>query len=126
LGSSYDLAPRAQIFRRDQGTAQSVHGFEALLRYNDYEKDPLSGGGPSGAICSRADLAGTGAVGCYDSKMTSASLFREGRLAWAVNGPTTEPSGPFCWSTSPYNGTDLHIGQPDCFDFGWELFTPPN
>ncbi len=120
------MAPRAQIFRRDQSGAQSVPAFEAILRYNDYSNDPLSGGTPNGAICSRGDLSGTSssAGGCYDSKMTSASLFRDGRKAWAVNGPTTEPAGPFCWSTSKYNNTDSHVGQADCYDFDWELFVP--
>jgi hypothetical protein len=125
--TSYDMAPRALIFRRDEHKAQSVSGFEAILRYNDYANDPFSGGSPSGAICSRDDLKRTSseAVGCYDSKMTSASMYKHGRQAWALNGPTTEPAGPFCWSTSAYDASDAHEGMPDCYDFAWELFTPP-
>lgn len=129
------MAPRAQIFRRDQNTAQDIGGFEKLLRYNDYENDPFSGGSPNGAICSRGDLTGTSSVagGCYDSKMTTASLFNPqthggkggGMQAWAINGPTDEPSGAFCWSTSAYNNSDSHMDMPDCFDFEWELFVPP-
>ena len=57
--------------------------------------------------------------------MISSSLFNEpGRPTYAINGPTDQPAGPFCWSSSAYdNDENPHVGMPDCFDFEWELFT---
>ena len=31
---SYELAPRAKIFRRDQGTVVDMQSMQALMRYN--------------------------------------------------------------------------------------------
>ena len=90
-GVNYQLAPRAMIFRRDQGKAVDIDTFKVrcgcgyapltcraahhvcwsaqqVLRSNDYRTDPYSHGNPFAAICSRGDLAGeTG--GCYDTKV---------------------------------------------------------
>ena len=67
-GVSYQLAPRAMIFRRDQGKAVDIESFKRVLRSNDYRTDPYSHDNPFAAICSRGDLAGqTG--GCYDTKV---------------------------------------------------------
>ena len=39
---SYDMTPRAQIFRRDQSGVTDVGSMMRLMRYNDYTNDPLS------------------------------------------------------------------------------------
>jgi hypothetical protein len=39
---SYDLCPRANIFRRDQGNVVDMTTFQDIMRYNDYTKDPYS------------------------------------------------------------------------------------
>lgn len=64
------VAPRAEIFRRDQGSVCSLADMKRLMRYNDYAHDPLSGGQPYASVCARGDLAATGAIpkGGYDSK----------------------------------------------------------
>merc|ERR1719273_57079 len=38
---SYDLAPRALLFRRDGLKPQTTTSFGAFLRYNDYQHDKL-------------------------------------------------------------------------------------
>ena len=53
---SYDLAPRANIFRRDQAAAVNFSAFKALMRSNHYKTDPLSGGHACNTICCRGDL----------------------------------------------------------------------
>ena len=57
-GIDYQLAPRAKIFRRDNGKAETFDGFLGVMRYNDYKNDPYSSS-PWDAICSRGDLAGS-------------------------------------------------------------------
>lgn len=37
---SYDLAPRAQIFRRDASSVQDIDDFKTLLRYNGVNNSP--------------------------------------------------------------------------------------
>ncbi|KAF0308873.1 putative phospholipase B-like 2 [Amphibalanus amphitrite] len=39
---SYDMTPRARIFRRDQDGVTDVGSMMKLMRYNDYKNDPLS------------------------------------------------------------------------------------
>ena len=42
LSNSYQLAPRAQIFRRDIGNVQDTQSLQYLMRYNDYLNDPIA------------------------------------------------------------------------------------
>ncbi len=42
LGESYQLAPRAQIFRRDVGNVVDTDSLEYLMRYNNYLNDPIA------------------------------------------------------------------------------------
>jgi len=116
-GFAYQNAPRAQIFRRDQGTVVDLKSFQAIMRYNDYVNDTISAGDPFSAICSRGDLGkGSGeAFGCTDTKVTTASLFKEG-IAYILNGPTTNGGTlpPFSWSQFP---TIVHSGEPDIYNF---------
>lgn len=67
----YQVSPRANIFRRDQGAVSSVEDLKQLMRSNDYQHDKLSGHHPVAAVCSRGDLAAHDAVpkGCYDTKV---------------------------------------------------------
>lgn len=53
-----------------------MEAFRSLIRYNDWENDPLSLGNPSNAIASRYDLRKTSAsaFGAIDAKITSKSL----------------------------------------------------
>ena len=122
---SYALAPRAQIFRRDQGSVADLDGLKRILRYNDYENDPYSYDGtapnPMYAICSRGDLKSSGASagGCYDTKVTS---WRNGffdQRASVINGPTVGDGKlpPFAWSGNFSNHP--HRNLPERYDFSW-------
>eukprot|EP00121_Abeoforma_whisleri_P003448 Awhi_evm1s3097 len=83
------MAPRATIFRRDAGNVHNIDDMKNIMRYNDYQNDPLSKHDPSGAICSRYDLKEGQAInsGCYDTKVSNFEMFKKMR-AFAINGPT--------------------------------------
>uniref|UniRef100_A0A671MAB9 Phospholipase B-like n=1 Tax=Sinocyclocheilus anshuiensis TaxID=1608454 RepID=A0A671MAB9_9TELE len=66
---SYDLCPRAKIFRRDQGKVTNLDTLKYIMRYNG-EKDPYSKKHPCKSICYY-----------HMAQMFSAE---------AVNGPTTQ------------------------------------
>ncbi|KAI8474290.1 MAG: phospholipase B-like protein [Monoraphidium minutum] len=123
----YQTAPRANIFRRDQSGASDLASFKAIMRYNNWQSDPLSGGAPFASVCGRGDLAPEGAEfgpvlkGCYDSKVTSyAQALR--LEAEVVNGPTAQGQPPFEWSGRWANVE--HRGMPDRFDFNFEVQSP--
>lgn len=59
---SYEHCVRANIFRRDQTNVTSIESMKRMMRYNNYQVDPLSLGNPGYAIASRFDLRGTGSV----------------------------------------------------------------
>jgi len=119
----YQTAPRANIFRRDQGSVDDIDGMKWIMRENNYKTDPYSKGSPWNAICSRGDLAGT-PMGCYDGKITSFDLIPN-RQAWVVNGPTTSQGTlpPFSWTGQFANAP--HEGMPTTYNFTFEL-TQPN
>ena len=134
---SYQLSPRAMLFRRGGASLTSAADLRALMRSNTYlTKDPLSGGDPVAAICGRGDLedpsssssAGMNkrqASGCFDAKVTSWS--RASRLdADAVAGPTTAGGTlpPFSWKDDPEFEKVPHRGLPEVFDFEYERFRP--
>jgi len=129
---SYTRNPRARIFARDMPKARDMASVKALLRYNDWQNDPLSAKGyegpeepraPENAIAARYDLHPwpnvTRAFGNTDGKICAA----RGCLALrfdAVSGPTADQQPAFAWrgrwADSP------HYGQPEVFDFGWVSF----
>ena len=39
---TYQTAPRAMIFRRDEGAVRDVEDMKRQMRYNDYKHDPVS------------------------------------------------------------------------------------
>lgn len=122
---SHELAPRAKIFNRDQANITTLEDLKRIMRSNGYARgDPFSEGHPLAAVCGRGDLMSGSplAKGCYDCKVTSATLAK-GMQAEAVNGPTIDGGDlpPFTWK--PFNGA-LHKGQPETFHFEFERMTP--
>jgi len=76
--STYDLCPRAKIFRRDHPKIQNINGIKSLLRFNDFNNDPFSEKEAWDSICSRGDLSENPVSrGCTDTKVTSYELFKE-------------------------------------------------
>jgi len=120
---SYDLAPRAKIFRRDIGNVTSLQSFKYLMQYNDYLHDPFSNGSPSNAIMARADLSTTKprASGGYDTKVTNYENIKQLRCE-ARGGPTTQGQPPFSW-VEPFS-SEPHLGQPQTFNFSFVLMSP--
>jgi len=124
VGYSYDLEPRAQIFRRDQTNVINLANFKDILRYNNYLEDPYSDGDPWSTICSRGDLAPhlPDPAGCYDTKVTYSPWVSSLRSD-AISGPTTSNGlEPFAW-TAEWEDT-AHPGQPDVFDFDFVPMAP--
>jgi len=115
---SYDNCSRANIFRRNQTLVSSFQGLKDLMRYNDYQVDPLSADDPSSAICARMDLEKQYAVpaGGIDSKVTS--LERVFQMECDSQcAPTHDQQKPFQWS----DWSDWpHQGMPDLYDFQWQ------
>jgi hypothetical protein len=119
---SYDLAPRAKIFRRDAAGVLTFNDLKRIMRYNDYTQDPYSENNPYDAICSRGDLVKDhpSPGGCLDSKVTSYARARA-MQAEAVNGPTHDDLPPFSWTEFP----DVsHVGMPTLFNFSFEAMDP--
>lgn len=125
-GDEYTIgAPRAKLFRRDNGKVTDLQGFKDILRYANYS-DPyaISSSGTvnyGAALCMRGDLGEGGkggAGGCYDTKVTSSKLFAK-LTCEAVSGPSSTASSPesalppFAWRPSDTN----HLGLPAKYDF---------
>lgn len=121
---SYDNCTRALMMRRDLPNIETFDNFLAAMRQNNYKTDEYANGDPANAISPRKDLTQNYAFGGIDTKATSYSRIVLERAAGvgqsvAQNGPTHENSDlpPFRWSTS--GSTEVHLGQPDLFDFGF-------
>ncbi len=116
---SYQLAPRAKIFRRDQANVVSMDTMKQIMRYNDYERDPYSEGNACNSICCRGDLLKAGARpdGCYDTKVSDMRMALAMR-AQIISGPTqSHHLPPFSWDP-PFDKTP-HLGLPHTYDFPW-------
>lgn len=89
------------------------------IRYNQFQTDVYAEGDAWGAIAARGDLnAAPYSGGGYDTKVTTVSMLKNTQIS-VVNGPTAQDQAPFQWSKT--NFTDVHQGQPDVFDFQFEL-----
>eukprot|EP01133_Synstelium_polycarpum_P006702 gene6702-7795_t len=123
---SYELAPRATIFRRDANSISSFTEFQAEMRYNNWEHDPLALGNSGNQVSSRFDLVtkpspnnpylNKDAFGGIDSKAVSANLVAKMQVA-AQSGPTHDQQPPFSWKAGTWTYT--HVGMPDFWDFAW-------
>jgi len=129
---SYEYCPRANIFRQRQNSVQSVEDLQVLVRYNNWQHDPLSLGCPLNQIASRLDLSpnttgfcGAAAFGAINGKITSSSMVPT-LSAKIVAGPTHDQQPVFSWTPEVEKAfpTTFHYGQPKTFDFEWFEFTP--
>ena len=120
---SWQMAPRARIFRRDANKVNTMDDLKQIMRYNDYLNDPYEEKNPMWAICSRGDLKtqNPSAGGCYDTKVTELSWINTGK-AEAINGPTTSHGLPvFEWNK--FQRTP-HYGLPPVYNFTFQTMEP--
>ncbi|XP_076075549.1 phospholipase B-like 1 [Mytilus galloprovincialis] len=120
---SYQLAPRAKIFRRDEGKVVDLMSMKKIMRYNDYENDPYSEGDSCNAICCRGDLKKDNPRpdGCYDTKVSNLAMAMN-FTADIINGPTRGTDLPvFVWS-DVYKQS--HVGLPEKYDFNFIRTAP--
>lgn len=132
---TYEMAPRAKIFRRDQGRVDDLDSLKVLMRSNDYLHDPYSldrsgEPNPTYAICSRGDLhrRNASANGCYDTKVTSYNFGVRDGHASAVNGMARHSSAegdlpPFTWNDARFK-SQKHVGLPEIYLFDFIDITP--
>lgn len=135
---SYDLAARAQIFRRNESAVASEADFASMMRYNNWLVDPLSEGNAGLAISSRFDLVNASTTnpllarntfGGIDSKYTSFRLMSANGTStgpWAgafmaQSGPTHDQQPPFSVLDWPHS---LWLNMPAVFDFDWVAVNP--
>eukprot|EP01086_Lenisia_limosa_P015701 TRINITY_DN5198_c0_g1_i1.p1 TRINITY_DN5198_c0_g1~~TRINITY_DN5198_c0_g1_i1.p1 ORF type:complete len:555 (-),score=142.75 TRINITY_DN5198_c0_g1_i1:46-1611(-) len=119
-GFSYTDCPRAKIFRRDHHTIKSMEDMKRIMRYNEFQTDPLSKNSSYNAIASRGDLStekkrGFGAI---DAKFTN-SYMAEDMMSWAAMGPTWDDQEPFSWSQDADIAKQPHHGHPNEFQYEW-------
>ncbi|XP_072443457.1 putative phospholipase B-like 2 [Chiloscyllium punctatum] len=130
---SYNKTPRALIFHRNQTLVTDMYSMIKLMRYNNFENDPLSECkkcnpkcNGENAISARSDLnpangtypfsaLGQRSHGGTDMKVTSFELHKNYQMI-AVSGPTWDQVPAFQWSKSPFSKL-MHKGQPDLWKF---------
>lgn len=105
---THDHCPRANIFRRDHLTVNDFKTLTKLMRYNDFQHDPLSKCNCTppysacNAISARNDLnapngtypfhiLGFGLLGATDLKLTSITMAMDTLTFMAISGPTYDP-----------------------------------
>jgi len=124
------MCARAQIFRRDAPSVQTMDDMKKIMRYNQYQTDPLSLHDACKQISARCDLNtpwagptlnGWAAFGGIDSKITDNVMIKT-QSAWAVSGPTWDNQPPFAW-TSTWESRP-HYGMPTVYDFTFGVMTP--
>jgi len=132
---SYDKTARARIFARDHAKVTNLTTMYELMRYNDFQHDPLAvcdicdpvEGNGIFAIAARGDLNDPNAknplwelnqhmLGAIDAKITSVSLAR--RLEFvAVSGPTDQQESVFDWTKVAQRNQIPHAEQPNVWHF---------
>ena len=105
LYDSYDYTgcPRANIFRRDQDSVKDINSFRHLLRYNDFQNDPLSKGNPHYVIAYRGDLdTSHSCFGATDLKFSSIKDIKTNGIKkiYLINGPSNDQQEIFDWTTT--------------------------
>jgi hypothetical protein len=119
VSRSYQMAPRARIFRRDAGSIESLGDLEKFMRMNHYKNSPADPLAPTpvAAISARGDLLSPPEMfGAIDGKIVSSELMKKFQIH-AISGPTHETQSVFSWS--PKANQSLHYGQPLSFPFQW-------
>ncbi|MGH0176745.1 UNVERIFIED_CONTAM: hypothetical protein FKN15_001747 [Acipenser sinensis] len=102
---SYDLCPRAKIFRRDQGSVRDLASLRRIMRYNGEPVSPPSAGGGE----------------AVQPQVTDFKLAQK-FISEAVNGPTVQGGLPaFSWRE--FSET-RHAGLPESYNFTFLTMQP--
>ena len=126
LYDSYDYTgcARANIFRRDHSNVKDINSYRKLLRYNDFENDPLSKGQADNVIAYRGDLnKNPSCFGATDLKFTSIKDIKknEGKKVYLINGPSSDQHEPFDWSNTTCRNSNpiryTNYGQVNKYNF---------
>ncbi|ETO09375.1 hypothetical protein RFI_28000 [Reticulomyxa filosa] len=118
---SYDLAPRARLFRKMANQCNNITTTQKFMRYNDYKNDPLENGDPGWAIMSRFDLEDEPSPsGGYDTKLSNFAMLQS-LSSWVQAGPTHDNVPPFSWDQFP---DVVHTGMPLTYNFDWHVIKP--
>ena len=124
--NSYDLAPRARIFRRDANKVSNLQEFNRLLRYNNYLNDQIEESNPMWAVCSRGDIPANGSIGqpfgCIDTKGSNFTMIKN-LQALIQNGPTYDDLAPFSWNKFPFDHVP-HYGINQTMTYPWIFASP--
>ena len=117
----YDMCTRATIFRRDQGTINSLESFKRIMRYNNYTEDPLAFGDPTNSLTARGDLKEKpSCFGTTDAKLGLVSgLKGNNKTVHIINGPPYEDVEPFVFSKTTACDHIKHVGMKDEMKFDW-------
>ena len=122
----YTRAPRAKIFKRDQGKVNSKEEFKKFMRYNDYKNDNLSENDPSKTIASRYDLGDskdTYCGGAIDSKFISVKeMLDKKNIIYIISGPSNDQQDSFSWLNQTCKADKdkiSYIGQNNVWNFPW-------
>ncbi len=122
----YSGCARANIFRRDHSKVTDVESYKKMMRYNDFENDPLSKKNPGNVIAYRGDLeVNATCFGATDVKFSSIKDIKKNgpKKIYLTSGPTYDQHEPFDWSnTTCYISNPLRFttyGQVDKYDFPW-------
>lgn len=130
---TWDGAPRAQIFRQRQGNVTDMASYKKLMRYNNWQNDPLSLDCPMNQIASRGDLTPpnaspncySGAFGAVNGKITSSSRIPRYQIEF-VGGPTHDTQPVFAWTDAVNRQFNTaHYGQPKVWNFDWQTVKSP-
>eukprot|EP01090_Pellita_catalonica_P019701 TRINITY_DN6787_c0_g1_i1.p1 TRINITY_DN6787_c0_g1~~TRINITY_DN6787_c0_g1_i1.p1 ORF type:complete len:533 (+),score=70.96 TRINITY_DN6787_c0_g1_i1:123-1721(+) len=113
---SWELCPRARIFRRNESMVHNLEDMKNLMRYNNFHVDKLEDDNPMWAIASRADLTKENPMpfGGLDSKITSDKMKGS---AVSICGPSRVDLPAFSWEGDFDKWP--HYGQPKTFAFDW-------
>jgi len=129
---SWSKCARAQIFGQKQGDVQTFEDMKQIMRYNEYQIDPLSLQDACRGISARCDLNPPWAkntlnayssFGGIDSKMSNNELVKS-LTTEAVCGPTWDSQPVFAWTNQWTGGINSHYGHPTVFNFDWTTLVP--
>jgi len=120
---SYDLDPRARLFRKMANRCNNLTTTQRFMRYNDYENDPLEQDNPTWAIMARADLLqqNPSPFGGYDTKVANFDMMVN-LVSLIQSGPTHDQVPVFSWQ--PWSSKYCHTALPEAYDFDWVYVQP--